>query len=163
MTDLPLEREEDDRPPRATSILPLLVIVPAAAGLSRWLGGGLLVDWTTWTALVLAGAGVIGMPALFWSLDHRRTRVHQLATVGGIAGMVPLLTALASGILGRFARGGWPYAERMLAHGAPIPTVGLMPWLTFLQCALEGAVIGALSASIYWALYIAPSARRRSS
>jgi hypothetical protein len=155
------DEHEDAEPPNALRILPILVIVLAVSWVSRALGGAIRVDWTTWTMFVLAGAGLLGMPALFWALDHRKTKVWQLALLGAVIGIVPMIAVLASGVLGRFARGGWPYTRMMLERGATIPTYGFLSWPMFVRIEIFAALVGAASAAIYWVVFVAPWRQRR--
>ena len=147
-------------PPGGLQVLPILVIVPAVAWLAREYGGAIRVNWTKWTVFVLASAGLIGIPALYFCLDTKRTKVWQLAALGAVAGVLPMLAVLTSGVGGRLVRGGWPHARMMLEDGAIIPTYGILSWPMFLRIEIYAALIGAVSGAIYWAIFILPRGKR---
>ena len=149
MTDPPVDQEREDYSPHARDVLPVLPIVPFVAWLVQAGRSAPFLDWATWIVFVSGSAALIGLPALFWSLDHRRVRLHQLATVGAIGGAVPMLMGLASGAMGQAARIGWRHVGTMLASGAPIPIAGFMPWPAFVRCVIEGMVIGSVSGLAY--------------
>jgi hypothetical protein len=151
----------DSGPPHPFRVLPIVLIVPAVAWLAREFGGAIRVNWTKWTVFVVASAGLMGMPALFWALDTKRTRMWQLAILGATVAVLPMLAVLTSGVLGRLARGGWPYAWLMLEQGAIIPTYGILTWPMFVRIEVYAALIGATSATIYWVLFILLGGRRR--
>jgi len=140
--------------PEPWRVLPIVAIVPAVAMLFWWADDGSRASAGEMAAFATAGAGLVGVPVLFWSLDHGRTRPGQLAALGACAAVVPLLAALCSGILGRMLFDGWPHASRILEVGAPIPTYGVMPWPTFLLSLLQSTVVGATGTVVYWLIFV---------
>ena len=112
-------------------------------------------------AISLTGAGLIGLPALFWALDHGHRRFAGLLGLGLLTGLTPLVVIVLSALIGLTARGGPERALNILEAGAPIPGMGVMSWLTFGQAELWAAAIGAASATIYWLVFLAPKAPLR--
>jgi hypothetical protein len=155
---------DDDRPPPgAPQLLPLFPIVLVVAWAVRSFEEYPWVATRTAVAIALGAAGLIGIPALHWALDTGRRTLTTLLLLGTVVGAMPLLLMLLSGVIGRLARGGVPHAWRVLEGGAPIPGAGLMPWMTFARAEVPAAAIGALSAAVYWLLFIAPRGRQRRS
>src|SRR5262245_54910723 len=100
-------------------VIGLLTVVPIVAILAmRGLGLALAADdlWMV-AGLALACAALVGLPALRWAIEHNRTRLVQLAVIGAIAGVVPPLLALVSGVVGQAAHGGTDYARWVFVHG----------------------------------------------
>src|SRR6186713_1984777 len=98
MTDEP-RAVPQPRSPGAIDILPIFLVAPALAGAWRFVSGPSRVDWMIWLAFVLAGTAVFGVPMLFWSLDHGRTCLRRLATLGAIGGLLSVAAVLAIGLL----------------------------------------------------------------
>jgi hypothetical protein len=146
-----------NRPPGARELLPLLPIVLAVSWFVR---GFVLYPWvTTRTAVVIAvaSAGLIGLPALFWALDHGHRRFATLLALGTAVGLMPLFIIMMSGVVGVTARTGVDNIMLLLEKGVPIPGLGVMPWRTFLRGELFAAATGALSAAVYWIVLMAPT------
>jgi hypothetical protein len=140
-------------------MLPLLVIVPVVAVAMR-LGRPHYLETQT-SAIVFAAlcAGVFGWPALFWALDHARTRLGSLLTLGALAGLMAPAAVLVAGVLGQFVLGqskygGLSYLRRTLEHGATVPWYGMVPWRQFAGLAAASAIAGAVSAAVYWLLVV---------
>jgi hypothetical protein len=161
-----LSEAEDSRPPGAGELLPLLAIVGVVAWVIRSFEPSPWVSTRIGTAISIAGAGLIGLPALFWALDHGHRRLVALLALGVTAGLTPLLLVVLSGAAGLIVRAGPGAAVRILYAGAPIPGMGVMPWRAFARAEAGAAAIGAVSAAIYWMAFLArrhhdvqPSAR----
>ena len=135
-------------------------MAPVPAAPWRLLSGS-RVDWPVWLAFVLAGTAVFGVPMLFWSLDHGRTRPRWLATLGAIAGSLSMAAVLAIGLLSCLVQGGRRYTEIALGQGAPLPMAGIVPWLAFTVDLVQAALVGALTAVTYWVVFVARADRRR--
>jgi hypothetical protein len=104
--------------------------------------------------MAAAAAALLGLPALFWALDHGRTGLETLATLGALAGAVPLVLALASGALGVGARYGPHVLLAVLRHGAPLPAFGAPSWREFAIDELTSSAIGGASGALYWLLFV---------
>jgi hypothetical protein len=110
----------------------------------------------------LAAAGLFGVPAMYWPLDHHgHRRLLPLLLVGTVASLAPLLVVVSSGMAGLLARGGMDAAMRILKIGAPIPAIGVMPWPAFGEAEFRAAIIGSVSAATYWMIFLAPKAAAR--
>jgi len=140
--------------PTASRMLPLLVIAPIVAATVRWGRPHYLETPTSATALTLLFVVVFGFPALFWALDHGRTRLADFAGLGAIAGLLSPLAVLAAGILGQFTYGDWSYVRSVLQWGAPLPWHGTLRWSAFAGLAAASAIAGAVSAVVYWLLFV---------
>jgi hypothetical protein len=145
--------------PTALGLLPLLIIVPVIAAAVRLGRPHYLETEVASTGLTLLCAVVFGLPALFWALDHARTRLAYLVGLGIIAGLLSPLTVLATGILGQFTYGNVAYVRRAISWGAPLPWHGMLPWTQFAGLVAASTIVGALSGAVYWLLV----ARRGSS
>lgn len=158
--------DHEPRPPRLAEVLTLLLVVQVVAALARWTGrwtGGSAdasVTLTTYNLIVFAASGLIGLPVLVWVLERGRQRLAQFVGPGAAVGVIPMGLVLISGILGRYYFGGMDHVRWFLAHGAPIPTLGPIPWPEFLLIEAKAAAIGATSAGIYWRLFIAAPRQR---
>jgi hypothetical protein len=145
--------------PTPTRLLPLLIIVPVVAAAARWGRPHYLETGIASAGLTLLCAVVFGLPALFWALDHARTRFVHLSALGIAAGLLSPVAILAAGILGQFTYGNVSYVQRALSWGAPLPWHGMLPWRQFAGLAAAAAVVGAVSGAVYWLLVV----RRRPS
>ena len=147
-------REVHPIAPTASRLLPLLVIAPVVAAAVRWGRPQYLETLVSAAALTLLCAVVFGLPALFWALDHGRVRPIHLATLGAVAGLLAPCAILAAGILGQFTYGDWSYVRRALDHGATLPWYGLLRWTAFGGLAAASAITGAVSAIVYWLVFL---------
>jgi len=104
-----------------------------------------------WTALMTASAvaGVLGIPVLYWALDHGRTNARWLGSLGALAAVVFPLALLVSGTTGQLMLGGRRYMMRVLRRGAPIPGAGQIPWSAYAELVLTVVVIGAACGVVY--------------
>jgi hypothetical protein len=152
-----------DPPPGARDLLPILPIAALVAWLVRVFETDPWVSAGTWVGIAVASAGLIGLPALFWALDHGRCRLTTLIPIGVLAGVLPLVIISASGTAGLAVRGGFDVVSNALERGAPIPGMGVMPWLPFLRTELLAAAVGAASAGVYWLMAFSWKVRRRPS
>ena len=135
-------------------MLPLLVIVPVVVAALRLVRPHYLETQTTSIGFAVLCAAVLGWPALFWALDHARTRLAPLTTLGAIAGVMAPLAVLIAGVLGQLQYGGSAYLRRTLEHGATLPWYGMLPWPQFAGLAAASAIAGAASAAVYWLLFV---------
>ena len=145
--------------PAASRILPILVIVPVVVIAIRFSRPHYLETPATSIGFSVLCAGVLGLPALFWALDHARTGPGSLVTLGALAGLLAPLGVLAAGVLGQLQYGGLAYLGRTLDHGATVPWYGMLLWPQFAGRAAASAIAGAASAAVYWLLFVH---RRRS-
>jgi len=151
------------RPPGARQMLPALLIAPIVSGA---LFGITSARWSaveTAAACGAAGTVAVGWPMLYWALDHGRTRLRHMLIVGSIAGAVPLLVALGSGVLGLFikSRGSFEYVEWALSHGASIPYYGVYGWSRFFAAEALAIIAGTVSGAVYYLYLSYPAANRR--
>lgn len=140
--------------PTPARLLPLLIIVPVVAAVVRWERPHYLETETAAAALALLCAGVFGLPALFWALDHARTRLAHLSGLGSVAGLLAPLAILTAGVLGQFTYGNVSYVRRALSWGAPMPWHGMLPWPQFAGLVAASAIVGAVSGAVYWLLVV---------
>jgi len=103
--------------PTAARLLPLLVIVPLACAVVRRGRPHYLETEIAAAAVTLLCAIVFGLPALFWALDHGRTRFADLSVLGIIAGLLSPVAMLAVGLVGQLQYGGAAYMRRLINHG----------------------------------------------
>jgi hypothetical protein len=136
-------------PPGAHDLLPLLGVAPAVTAVAWWVDPAPVVGF--WSALgVAAGAaGVFGIPALYWALDHQRASAGWLAGLGAVAASLFPCVLLVSGMTGQWLLGGRRYAGLVVSRAAPIPVVGQIPWSRFAVLIATCMAIGALSGVIY--------------
>ena len=139
-------------PPTASRLLPLLIIVPVVAAAVRRARPHYLETEIAAAGLALLCAVVFGLPALFWALDHTRTRLANLAALGIAAGLLSPVAILVAGVLGQFTYGSVAYVRRALSWGAPMPWHGMLPWKQFAGLVGVSAIVGAVSAIVYWLL-----------
>ncbi|HYN07621.1 MAG TPA: hypothetical protein VES67_09545 [Vicinamibacterales bacterium] len=144
----------DSIAPTPSRMLPLLVIVPIVVATVRLGRPHYLETETAAIGFTLLCAGVFGLPALFWALDHARTRLAHLTTLGVIAGILAPIAVLLAGALGQLQYGGLAYVRRVLARGATLPWYGMLPWPQFAGLAATSAIAGAVSATVYWLLFV---------
>lgn len=140
--------------PSASRMLTLLLIAPVVAAAVRWGRPHYLDTWFSAMGLALLSVAVFGWPALFWLLDHGRTRLVVFAGLGAIAGLLSPLAVLATGILGQFMYGDATYVRSVLEWGAPLPWHGTLRWTEFIGLAAASAIAGAVSAVVYWLLFV---------
>lgn len=114
-----------------------------------------------WTALVTASAaaGVLGIPVLYWALDHGRTSARWLGALGAMAAAVFPVALLASGAAGQLMLGGRRYMVRVLRRGAPIPGAGQIHWSTYAELVITVVLIGAACGVLYALLRPGPKRR----
>lgn len=150
---------DEHRPPRARDLLPLLLIAPAITAPVWWMDRTPIVGF--WTALMTASAagGVLGIPVLYWALDHGRTSAHWLGPLGALAAMVFPVALLASGAAGQLLLGGRRYLIRVLRRSAPIPGAGQIPWSAYAELVVTAVVIGAACGVVY--ALLRPGQKRR--
>ncbi len=137
------------RPPGALDLLPLLIIAPAVTAVLWWADRTPIIGF--WPALAVAAcaAGVFGIPPLYWALDHGRTSVSWLASLGASAAAVLPLVLIVSGMAGQLVLGGRRYAALVIERAAPIPVVGQVPWASFLELVVMCVAVGAASGAVY--------------
>jgi hypothetical protein len=149
------------RAPGARELLPILPIAAAVAWIARAFVASPWVSTTTALMIALAGAGLIGLPALFWTLDHGRRRIVPILLVGAVAGAAPLVLIVLSAVMGLTVRHGVDMVRGVLATGVPFPLVGVMRWPTFARAELQAVLIGVATGAIHWALFLSAHARGR--
>jgi hypothetical protein len=161
MDDIDTRDERGDRPPGARELLPILPIVPVVTWVARSFAEYPWVTTRAAVAISMTGAALIGLPALFWALDHGYRRLAPLLLIGALVGLMPIVVIVLSAMLGVTVRGGFETALQMIERGAPMPGTGIMPWPTVLRAEGAAAAIGATSAAVYWLLVlVAPRAVR---
>ncbi len=162
VVDDDLERAEDRaRPPGARQLLPLLLIAPAVAAPIWWIDRTPVVGF--WTAMIAASAaaGVLGIPVLYWALDHGRATARWLVPLGAFAATLFPIVLLAGGTLNLARLGGRRHFWRLMRRGAPVPVAGQIAWPQFVELALTAVVIGALTGLVY--ALLRPGQPRRTS
>jgi hypothetical protein len=140
--------------PGARELLPILPIVFVVAWVVRSYELYPWVSTQAALAIAMAGATLIGLPALFWALDHGHRGCVPLVVLGTLVGVMPLVMIVSSAALGLTVRAGPERTIEMLQRGAPIPGMGTMPWITFARAEVPAAAIGAISAAIYWLVVV---------
>jgi hypothetical protein len=140
--------------PTAARLLPVLLIVPIVSVALRWGRPHYLEDVSSAVAFTLLCAGVLGLPALFWALDHGRTSLASLITLGFVTGFLATIVVLATGLLGQLQYGGLRYMRRVVAHGATLPWYGMLAWTPFAGLAGACAIAGGVSGAVYWVLFV---------
>jgi hypothetical protein len=140
--------------PRPRQLLPILLIAPYVAFCACWIADDDPINTVVTVAMAAGAAALLGLPALFWALDHGRTGLGTLTALGALAGTVPLLLALVSGTLGVGARYGVHALLAVLRHGAPLPAFGAPSWHEFAIDELTSSAIGAASGALYWLLFV---------
>jgi len=136
-----------------------LLIAPAVTAPVWWLDQKPIVGF--WTALIAASAagGVLGIPVLYWALDHGRATVRWLAPLGALAASFFPVVLLAGGIAGQARLGGGRYLRAVLRRGAPLPGAGQVFWSTYVELVITTVAIGAVCGVVYALLL--PGSKRR--
>lgn len=116
--------EESPSPARA---LPVIGVVLLLSVLDRWAGGVIVADWRWAAGVTVCVAALMGVPCALWLIERRRREPALFIGLGAVAGALPLLAALASGMIGRFARGGTAWLAEYLGQRAPLPLIGATP------------------------------------
>lgn len=137
------------RPPGARELLPLLLIAPAVTAVLWWTDRTPVVSFGTALAVAAGVAGVFGIPPLYWALDHGRTSVAWLASLGAAAGAIFPLMLIITGMAGQLLLGGRRYAAMVIERGAPIPGIGQVFWSSFAGLVVMCVAIGAASGAVY--------------
>lgn len=145
--------------PTPARMLPVLVIVPAVAAAIRLGRPHYLETQVTAVGFTLLCAVVLGLPALFWALDHGRVRLGSLVALGACAGVMAPIVLVLTGAVGQLQYGGLNYLGFIFKRGAPVPWVGTLAWPKFTGLALASVIAGAVSGVVYWLLIVD---RRRS-
>ena len=135
--------EAGPRSPRARDMVPPVVVAPVVAAVAF----GLL--WQSSTVALVAAIGgaatafLVAWPLLFWMIDNGRESGVVRTTIGAVCGVTPFAGALASGVLGLYARSGdLDFVGRVLEHGASVPYYGVLPWPRFALMAGLGVACG---------------------
>ena len=102
------------RPPGARELLPLLFIAPAVTAVLWWTDRTPVVSFGTALAVAAGVAGVFGIPPLYWALDHGRTSMAWLASLGASAAAIFPLVLILSGMAGQLLLGGPRYAALVI-------------------------------------------------
>ena len=140
------------RPPGARDLLPLLLIALAVTAILWWTDRTPVVSFGTALAVAAGVAGVFGIPPLYWALDHGRTSVAWLASLGAAAAAIFPLVLVITGMAGQLLLGGRRYAAMVIERAAPIPGVGQVFWSSFaglvVMCVAIGAASGAVDAIV---------------
>jgi hypothetical protein len=90
---------------------------------------------------------------VFWLFDQGRLRLRAFLLAGACLGALPLLIALASGVVGLFIRSGdLRLIERALSSGAPMPVYGVLIWPAFLRFEALALGAGVLSTALFFFL-----------
>src|SRR5262245_41405822 len=142
------------KPPSPFHILAIIPIAGLVSIVDALLGGRPFPDLRYSIVASLASAGLLGCPFVFWMLDQDRKGLATSLVIGSLAATLPLPLILTSGIIGRLARGGMPWLKEVMSHGAPIPLAGVVPWPAFIALEIRCIAVGAVSAAIYWALFL---------
>jgi len=139
---------EPRRPSQALIVVPIVLAVTGAA---RWLDPGSYLPAALVYAVAVGGAALIGVPLLVWDFERGSTGLARLLALGALAGSVPPVLGLLSGILG-LAVQRLPLAaiKWFLLERAPIPIAGPLRWSGFAIACGESAAVGALSAALFW-------------
>jgi hypothetical protein len=125
--------------------------------LDRWAGGVIVADWRWAVGVTVGVAALMGVPCALWLIERRRHEPVLFIGLGAVVGALPLLAALASGMIGRLARGGTAWLAEYLGQRAPLPLIGATPWPTFLQWELRTILIGAITGVVFWSLIVRKS------
>jgi hypothetical protein len=137
------------RPPRASEVLALLIIVPAVGAAARALATGSLTTPRQSALVVGVAAGLVGLPALAWLFERGRLSVTALASAGAVAGVVPPILLAMSGAVGLLFLGGFEYAWWALGKGASLPLYGTLGWGKYFQLLAWSISVGVASGVIY--------------
>jgi len=133
----------EPRAPRAIEML-ALPLIAAATGALIFGAAGRTWDAARLAAMAAAASAVLlGWPLVFWALDHGRTSTRDALILGVLLGVLPLVAAVASGLLGWFIKSGeLAYVRGAVGYGAPIPYYGTIPWRTFWWWELLATAVG---------------------
>ena len=101
---------------------------------------------------VAACGGLVGLPALAWSLDAGRGRLEFMVIVGAIAGALPPVILVLTGALGLLLYGPPTYVRQALGYAANIPAHGVYPWPAYFLMVAETIAVGMLTATAVWAV-----------
>lgn len=122
----------EPRPPVLRDMAPPLVVAPVVAAAIF----GLATQ--SWPAAQLAAIAavvvmlLVGWPALFWMIDNGRYGRVARTLAGVICGAAPFAAALASGVIGLYARSSdMSYVRWVLSYGASVPYFGVVTWPRF--------------------------------
>ena len=133
----------EPRTPRAVEMLSLPLIAAATGAL---IFGAAVRTWDAARLAAIAAAAsavLLGWPLVFWALDHGRTSRRDALTLGVLLGVLPLVAAVASGLLGWFIKSGeLAYVRGAVGYGAPIPYYGTIPWRTLGWWELLATAVG---------------------
>jgi hypothetical protein len=140
------------RPVRPEDVWSVLVIAPAVAWVWVWFAAPGRFSTAALVSTAVAGAVIFGLPAWFWAADHLRTRLTDRLLLGGVAGIGLPVMVFLSATAGLLVRAGSEDVQLVLAHGAPIPAYGVLPWPIFLSFTAQCAGVGAVSGAIEWAI-----------
>jgi hypothetical protein len=147
-------RSTEPLAPTPGRLLPVLVVVPAVAAAVRLGRPHYLESTTVAIGFILLCAVVLGLPALFWALDHRRVRIGYLIALGACAGLMAPLALLVTGVLGQLQYGDVSYVGSVFRWGAPVPWVGTVAWPDFTGLAAASAITGGVSGVVYWLVVV---------
>jgi hypothetical protein len=87
-------------------------------------------------------------------LEHERLGFWTAAVVGTLAGAVPPLILLASGILGASFRNDPASVRWALGHGAALPTEGYLRWPALLAVEGRSVLVGMASGIVCWLVLV---------
>jgi hypothetical protein len=145
---------------RPGHLLPIVVIAPAVALAGRWLTGVDVVNVGVVLGAATGTAAVVGLPMLVWAFSHERARLVPIVALGVLAGAVPMLVALVSGVAGLLVRAGMDDVRHYLRYGAPLPWFGVLLWRNFAAFEIYTMAVGGISAAVFWLLVIRLPHRR---
>ncbi len=139
--------------PRTPGAVDVAVLFAATIGL--WMAvravGTPLVELEMSLAFAAASAGMTGLPALAWCLDRGRGSLGLMLAAGLLAGVLPPLILLASGVAGLLYQSrSLDYVRWALDFGANVPMHGTLPWPAFRQLVAEAAGVGVSTAACVW-------------
>ena len=89
LTDMSARQPSESIAATPARMLPLLVIVPVVVAAVRLGRPHYLETPTISIGFAVLCAVVLGWPALFWALDHARTRLAHLTTLGVVVHVGP--------------------------------------------------------------------------
>ena len=147
--------------PRPVDALVVVPIVAAVATIAWFAGRQPMIEVTSWFALAIGVAAVVGVPCAMWTLEHGWTRARAFVTLGAAAGALPPVVLLLSASIGLLARYGWDYVVWALARRASLPGIGSVRWLDFAAILFESVAIGAASGMLFWVFQDVRGGRRR--
>jgi len=132
------------------SIIVLLLGAPFIALVVNWAAGPGPFGLSLWivAGAAAAAAVVIGMPLLFFALEHDRDGFVALMVLGLIGGALAPLLVLLSGIVGVLLRTSVSYLRFTLADGASIPGYGQLAWPRFFGLVARAGIVGAVTGAL---------------